>query len=122
MRTRAMIGACLTALLLLAGCATQKGFQFTGAGGPYPARTAADKIEVFDKDPGGKPYQTIGNLKGSYISNTVLVVLKDVLPQIQAKAAEAGGDAVIVREAGYTGAPSPNKPFNLSADVIRYQP
>ena len=110
--------------LVLTGCAaSSSGYKFTAEGGPYAQRTAADKIEVFDKgDPGGKPYVKVGRVDGDYTSNTVVLQLVDVLPQLKQKASEGGGDAIIVRQAGYEGAPSPGKAFKVIADVIRWQP
>jgi hypothetical protein len=120
MRTRVLAWG-LTVGLVLAGCAAT-GYKFTGEGGPYARRTAADQIEVFDSaNPARKPFVRIGRIDGGYTSNTVPLQLVDVLPQLRKQASEAGGDAIIVKQAGYDGGPSPAKPFNVMADVIRWQ-
>jgi hypothetical protein len=122
MRSRVLLWGFLVGLVV-GGCAGATGYKFTGEGGPYAKRTEVDKIEVFDTaNPPGKPFVRIGRIDGGYTSNTVVLQLTDVLPQLRKYASEAGGDAIVVRQAGYEGGPNPAKPFNVIADVIRWQP
>ena len=122
MRSHVLVWGVVIALAL-AGCAAATGYKFTADGGPYAKRTEADKIAVFDSaNPATKPFVMIGRIDGGYTSNTVLVQLKDVLPELQKQASEGGGDAIVVKQSGYTGAPSAGKAFNVIADVIRWQP
>ncbi len=107
--------------LALAGCAT-RGMQFVADGGPYAQRTPAERIQVFESDPGGRAYVRVGRINWDYTSGTVEARLVDVLPRLKDKASQVGGDALIVRQAEYVGTPSAGKPLVVHADVIRWQP
>ena len=121
MRPIALSALLLTGLTLTA-CATGGGLKFDAEAGTYAQRGAAAQIQVFDAEPGGRAFIRVGRISWDYTSGTVEVRLVDLLPQLKQKAWEVGGDAFVVRQAGYVGTPSAGKAFVVRADVIRWQP
>jgi len=113
----------LAASLILGACAPT-GLKVTPEGGPYPARGTAEQIQVFSiANAPTRPFVKVGELAGEFQHKKFTVPkLEDALPDMKQKAWEAGGDALVVREAQIIGTPNPDKPLHIKADVIRWQP
>jgi hypothetical protein len=113
----------LAAGLALGACAPAP-LKFTPEGAQYAARGTAEQVQVFKlgQTP-GRPFVKVGVIAGEFQHKKFTVpTLEDASPELKQKAWQAGGDAVVVRQAEIIGTPNPDKPLHITADVIRWQP
>ena len=116
------LGVALSGQAAVVSAQTAGDLKFTAEGGPYNKRGTVEQVQVLVGDAGGKPFTKVGWIEWDYTSNTVEARLIDLIPAPRQAAFDHGGEAVVVREFGYQGAPDAGKPFRVRGDVIRWQP
>jgi hypothetical protein len=76
----------------------------------------ADEVAILYDGP-GRPYDVLGVVQAKrYQPGMSDPVLTDVLPEIRTKAAEAGADAIIIRQGN-----TANRVINIHAEVIKFR-
>jgi hypothetical protein len=114
---RRLVGLAL-ALGLLAGCAA--GMQYRQIGPTYPPRGSAAAIQLIERGEPAEPYDRIGQITWEYQREKFSPpLLKEILPDLQQKAWEVGGDALVIRELREPA--NPTGTLRVVADVVRWK-
>jgi hypothetical protein len=103
-------------LVLLTACAkTSMVFLPNAVKGNLKPKTAEEVSILYDGP--GRPYDVLGVLQAQrYQPGMSDPVLTDLLPEMRTKAAEAGADAIIIRQGD-----TANRRINIHAEVVRFR-
>ena len=104
-------------VMWLAGCAS--GPQYV-AERTYPPRGTAEGVQLFDRREPPEPYERLGRLTWDYQrSKFTPPRLVEILPQLEQKAWEAGGDPLVIRTLEEP--QNPEGVLRVGADVVRFR-
>ena len=105
-------------LLLLVGCGTPMQFIRNSHNATHIRRSPAE-IQVYYSEPEAK-YDNIGLIIWDhYQPGFRAPFISDVLPKLQVKASQEGGDAIIIRKQEVP--PLTERNLRVAADVIRFR-
>lgn len=103
-------------IVLIAACAkTSMVFLPNAVKGELKSKTAEEVSILYDGP--GRPYDVLGVLQAKrYQPGMSDPVLTDLLPEMRTKAAEAGADAIIIRQGN-----TANRTINIHAEVVKFR-
>jgi len=103
-------------IVLIAACAKTSMVFLPNAVKENIKPKTAEEVSILYDGP-GRPYDVLGVLQAKrYQPGMSDPVLTDLLPEMRTKAAEAGADAIIIRQGN-----TANRTINIHAEVVKFR-